>query len=231
MKLNYGIARLLVGCLVGCSGINQENTVQPLPNATQKQKEQVAKEVNVPSPISTSDSIGKAAKLTPVQVKELIEMEKRKAYKGLGSKEEVKAKFVLPTYLPPGFSVSQFSTKYNEKLGGRYEIIYCNFSKFCFLIGGGIPEPVGDIPISYETTQKISSPALGKVGLGYANYDRTQNQPHIGFAEGGVDNLYKDNNEYIFQSSAWGWSGVRENPAISLNEAIKIVESLQYLSH
>ena len=155
-------------------------------------------------------------------------MEKRKAYKGLGSKEEVQAKFVLPTYLPPGFNVSHFGTKYNEKLGGRYEIVYCNSSKFCFLIGGGIPEPMGDEPISYETIKDISSLALGKVDLGYANYDRTNNKPHIGFT-GSLDKFIKDNNDYIFQSPSMIYVG--NNKAISMSEAIKIVESLQYLNH
>jgi hypothetical protein len=169
-------------------------------------------------------SIGKAAKLTFYQIKELIEMEKKKAYKGLGSQEEVKAKFVVPTYLPPGFHVSHFSTNYTENLGGRYTIVYCNSSRSCFRIEGGIPLPIGDEPISYETTKEISSPALGKVKLGYVNYDRTGNKPYIGFA-GLVNQFLKDNNEYIFDSGDFG-----KEQAITLNEAVKIVESLQYLN-
>jgi hypothetical protein len=198
--------------------------------ATQPTGDQQSQDKKADDVISADNSpyaIGKAAKLTPAQVKELIEMEKRKAYKGLGSKEKVQAKFVLPTYLPPGFNVSHFGTKYNEKLGGRYEIVYCNSSKFCFLIGGGIPEPMGDEPISYETIKDISSLALGKVELGYANYDRTNNESHIGFT-GSLDRFIKDNNDYIFQSPSIMYVG--NNKAISMSEAIKIVQSLQYLN-
>ena len=185
---------------------------------------------------SSAYSIGEKAKLTPAQVKKLIEMEKRKAYKGLGSKKEIKTKFVLPTYTPSGFNVNYLITRYYEKLGGVYEIVYCNSSKSCFLIGGGAPVPIGDPPINYETIRKISSPALGKVELGYVNFDKKNNITHIGFT-GSLDRFWNNNNEYTFTSSVGsvispdgGYGNFPNNKTISLNEAVKIVESLQYMN-
>ena len=248
MTLKIPVAGLLTGLLVACSIGNSPTTVQPTPiqipayqiksEVPQSPETEIAvkprgdvkpetKKANDSRKISNSaDAIGKSAKLTPAQVKELTEMEKRKAFKGLRSKERVKAKFVVPTYLPPGFKVSHFSTEYIEHLGGRYRIAYCNASKSCFLIEGGIPLPMGDEPITYQTIKTISSPALGNVELGYANYERTKNQPHIS-----LDRFLKDNNEYTFQSSVWSiYKGLSENKAISFNEAVKIVKSLQYLN-
>jgi hypothetical protein len=223
-SVEVGEATVIGGKPIPKSTKNVAKAAQPIGD----QQSQDKKADNVVGADNSPYAIGKAAKLTPAQVEELIEIEKRKAYKGLGSKEEVQAKFVLPTYLPPGFNVSHFRTKYNGKLGGRYEIVYCNSSKFCFLIEGGIPEPMGDEPISYETIKDISSLALGKVELGYANYDRTNNKPHIGFT-GSLDRFIKDNNDYIFQSPSRIYVG--NNTAISMSEAIKIVESLQYLNN
>jgi hypothetical protein len=248
MKLNRLIIGLLIGFLVACDRTQTDPIVQSTPqpqkvDATKQipksmenleaaqptgdQQSQNKKSDNVVGADNSPYAIGKAAKLTSDQVKELIEMEKRKGYKRFGSKEEVKAKFVLPTYLPPGFNVSHFRTKYNEKLGGKYEIVYCNSSKFCFLIEGGILGAMGDGPISYETIKDISSLALGKVELGYANYDRTNNKPHIGFT-GSVNRFSKDNNDYIFQSPSMIYVG--NHKAISMSEGIKIVQSLQYLN-
>ncbi|WP_293354891.1 MULTISPECIES: hypothetical protein [unclassified Microcoleus] len=241
MKLKLAIPGLLIALLVGCNNTSTkvESTESPSatatptpvasaePTPTVDRPNQDQKAENLANIKKSPEEIGKAAKLTPAQIKELIEMEKRKAYKSLGSKEEVKAKFVLPSYLPPGFNVERFSTRYNKNFGGRYEIVYCNASKFCFLIEGGIKLPIGDEPLRYEIIKNISSLALGKVELGYANYDGTNNEPHIGFTNS-MDRFIKDNNEYIFQSPSMNYVG--KNQAISMNEAVKIVESLQYLT-
>lgn len=203
--------------------VGEPKVIAVKPKGNVKPKDNTANNsTNIPI---SANSVGKAAKLTPEQVKELIAMAKRKAYKGLGSKQEVTAKFVVPTYLPPGFQVSKFSTRYYDKLGGRYEIVYCNSSKSCFLIAGGIPLPIGDEPIIYETTKEISSAALGKVVLGYTASARESNEPHIGFT-GSLDNFGKDDNDYTFQSSVFSVP----SKIISLQEAVKIVESLQYIN-
>ena len=172
-------------------------------------------------------AIGKAAKLTSAQIKELIEMEKYKSYIRSGTKE-VKSKFVVPTYIPPGFQVSGFRTADDDGHGGlRYRIDYCNSSKFCFAVVGGIQHDIGEAPLSFEIVKNISSPALGKVELGYTNYDGTNNKPYIAFT-GAMNRFVKDNNFYVFLS-AGGYLN-QDDQTISLNEAIKIVESLQYLN-
>jgi hypothetical protein len=183
------------------------------------------------SPISpnASDLVGKAAKLSPKQVDELISLANRKAYKGLGSKEEVKAKFVVPTYLPPGFVVTELRTNYSNNLGGRYEITYCNSNKSCFLLDGGIPLPMGDEPTSYETTKEITSPALGKIILGFTESRKSSNKVYIGF-KGEADQFWKDDNSYRFDSPVPNGENSESTSSISFQEAAKIVESLQYIN-
>lgn len=172
-------------------------------------------------------AIGKAAKLTSAQIKELIEMEKHKSYIRSGTKE-VKSRFVVPTYIPPGFQVSGFRTADDDGHGGlRYRIDYCNSSKFCFAVVGGIQHDIGESPLSFEIVKNISSPALGKVELGYTNYDGTNNKPYIAFT-GAMNRFVKDNNFYVFLC-AGGYLN-QDDQTISLNEATKIVESLQYLN-
>jgi|GEM_PF-4245343 len=204
---------------------NVAKAVKPKGN----EQSQDQKTDNLVSGYNSPYAIGKAAKLTPAQIKELIEMEKHKSYITYKEpKEEVKSRFVIPTYIPAGFQVSRFLTQDDDGHGGlRYRIDYCNSSKFCFAIIGGIQHGIGDAPISFEIAKKISSPALGEVELGYANYDGTNNKPHVSFT-GAMNRFVKDNNFYVFLS-AGGYLNP-DDQTISLNEATKIVESLQYLN-
>ncbi|MEZ2319977.1 MAG: hypothetical protein ACBR15_13355 [Microcoleus sp.] len=212
---------------------------KPIPKSTKNvakaaqptgdQQSQDKKADNVVSADNSPYAIGKAAKLTPAQVKELIEMEKHKSYITYKGTKEVKSRFVVPTYIPPGFQVSRFLTQDDDGHGGlRYRIDYCNPSKFCFAIIGGIQHAIGDAPISFESVKNISSPALGKVELGYANNDGTGNKPQVSFT-GAMNRSGKNDNFYVFISPG-AYLNDDNNQAISLNEATKIVESLQYLN-
>lgn len=45
----------------------------------------------------------------------------------------------LPTYIPPGFSVSQLITQGSQNSGrSSYEILYRNFDNHCFYISGSM---------------------------------------------------------------------------------------------
>lgn len=246
MRLKVLITSLLIGLLVGCRETKQNTTVQSIPEQRQISKFEVTEPTVPPNqalasdttgdPIQSQKSVGEAAKLTPAQVEELLSVEKLKSYERLRSKKEVKAKFVVPTYIPHGFQVDILRTRYNQNLGGRYQIIYRNSSNSCFGIEGGIPEPIGDEPTSYDTTGEVWSPALGKIVLGYTSFRKRSNLSFIGF-KGPKDSVIKNNNDYIFSSPVLsvysqqgGWERIPECGTITFQEAVKIVESLQYLN-
>ena len=163
----------------------------------------------------------KAAQLTSAQVKQLESLEKSNIVKsGELQVEAGKIKAIVPTYIPPGFQVDSFETKLNAAVGSEYSLVYRNSSNSCFRIfafqGQG-----GDAPTLYETV-KVSSPALGKVILTYTDSDEF----HNGFSVKFPLPIYKNDVAYLFDSPAFG----KNCNSVSLQEAVKIVESLQYLN-
>jgi hypothetical protein len=184
---------------------------------------------------SSANSIGRAAKLTPEQVKQLININKQVK---LG---ENKMFFVLPTYLPSGFEVSSFKVDYFQAYspsgtnrqplpsysGPVYEIIYRNRSNSCFIIHGFPEHPSGDGPGQYDIVKEINSPAFGKVSLGYTEFERRLGHGLLRFE---LNKIRINHNEYMFESPA---TDQNLNPLctnISLQEAVKIVESFQFLN-
>ena len=152
MKLNLAIPGLLIALLVGC---NDTTTVAPpvSPSATPSETTTpvVSKKTPTPSPTTTpvankstnisnsSSSIGKAAQLTPKQIKDLIEMENRLTVSADQSNLKLyKVKAILPTYVPPGFKVKDFQIflcNYDGASGRyMYDITYHNSSNSSFNI-------------------------------------------------------------------------------------------------
>lgn len=246
MKLSVGVAGLLIGFLAACSTIKQENATQPLPDTSQVQKEDNANGVNTYSSASANsndeklisgklvnsnslDSIGKAAKLSPTQIQQLKSLEKSNIVEAGEPKNRIekgKIKAIIPMYIPPGFQIDKFNVNEN---GEPYSIVYKNSSNSCFHILA--VQYGGDRPIQYNTTNKISSLALGEVVLGYTEFPESDSSPSIGFplpvykpVEGG------DSVGYFFASPASNTASGAACNSISLQEGIKIVESLQYLN-
>jgi serine/threonine-protein kinase len=184
---------------------------------------------------SSANSIGRAAKLTPEQVKQLININKQV------KQGENKMFFVLPTYLPSGFEVSSFKVDYfhaysisgtnrqalPSSSGPVYEIIYRNPRNSCFIIHGFPEDRSGDGPGQYDIVKEIDSPAFGKVSLGYTEFDRRSGHGLLRFE---LNKVRINHNEYIFESPA---TDQNINPIctnISLQEGVKIVKSFQFLN-
>ncbi|NJS09253.1 MAG: hypothetical protein HC789_02150 [Microcoleus sp. CSU_2_2] len=92
---------------------------------------------------SSASSIGKAAQLTPKQIKELIEMENRLTVPVEQSNLKLeKVKAILPTYVPPEFKVKDFKISLCNNPGDKsdryiYGITYRNSSNSSFNIQTG----------------------------------------------------------------------------------------------
>jgi hypothetical protein len=164
-------------------------------------------------------SIGESAKLTPDQVKQLMSLDNK------NNSLSINFKVVLPTYIPPGFKVHKFAAGKNATSGPGYEIVYRNSSNLCFVISGDSGQ-WGGPPGGYDTVE-VSSPALGKVVLEYTDFDRDTNKPYISFKG---EPLMRGQTGYRFISSGLSTDDKNCGNIISLQEAVKVVKSIQYLN-
>jgi hypothetical protein len=181
--------------------------------------------------LNSATSIGKAAQLTPNQVKQLRSIIFQDI---LGKKHKIEA--IVPTYIPTGFKLSGFEVfDGNSERSVGYEMIYRNASNSCFSISAFSLGAGAGPPFVTKNLKEVNSPALGKVIIGYTDFDKTYNYPYIA-ANLSHSPLTSDSRD--FGSSRWGYSfrsphnladAVPVCNTISLVEAVKIVESLSYL--
>ncbi len=172
--------------------------------------------------------VAKAALLTPAQTDTLISLDSFSKYEFDGCKESqaegcaqwngLPYGIILPTYIPPGFKVSDVSiSKFDGRDGpGGYALKYANDIGQCFQLStatGGLGAGTQD----YQIVEVIS-PALGRVKVGYTKFSQYSSAPEISLwvSQGKIS--------YLFDSP----SGCESN--ISFKEATQIVESLDYLN-
>ncbi|HLO86189.1 MAG TPA: hypothetical protein VK203_14430 [Nostocaceae cyanobacterium] len=231
MKIKAFTTGLIIGFLVGCSGTNQDTTVQPVPKQQESEPTKVTESTKTPSnselkqtdaPVLSRQAIAEAALLTREQVEQLVSHDKN-------NETGINFKVIVPTYVPSGFKIDKFEiTKgtfgpdYNLE-GYNYKISYRNSNNLCFSIYSQGPGGGGD-PEGYETLT-VSSPALGKVAIEYTKSDQIEEAQYIVVEM--VRGILKGNHIYSFVSTNKKHESCK---IISLEEAVKIVESLQYLN-
>jgi hypothetical protein len=219
MKLKTLTTGLIVGLSVSCSAANQSNKVQPTPVPTESTP---AYPITTPATSPSTIAVATSAQLTPEQVKQLQEIT------SLSSLEE---DVIVPTYIPTEFKPFIF-----KNMRDSYAIIYQNSSNACFSI---------EVPITIDASAEelgniveINSPALGKVNLEYTNFVKNSNENLLGFllmAKSPDDHsLYP----YLFRSPPEvsfipdkNQAQFKDCSPISLSEAVKVAESLQFLYH
>ncbi|MCF3578552.1 hypothetical protein [Planktothrix agardhii] len=170
---------------------------------------------------TTKEEIGAAAGLTESQIEQLVSLEEYRARISLRSEDTRirKVKAIVPTYLPHGFKVDEFTI--NQ--WGDYRISYKNRHNACFRIyDTGLR---GDAPAAHETVRAIYSHALGYVNLGYTETNRLSSDFTTGFDMVKVDATGSDLG-YILGFDAG--HGCNQQP--SLQELIKVIQSLHLLN-
>ncbi|MEP0884633.1 hypothetical protein NDI49_24090 [Trichocoleus sp. ST-U3] len=231
-------AGLVIGLLAGCNGSNQDTTASSRLESQQASKSKVTEtteevgeqsvieakrtteETN--SPTQPNFSVAEAAKLTPVQVKELQPLN------NANNRNIQRFKILVPTYLPPGFKIDRFEVSYDKdrKIGSDYYRSYTIYYKntetnVCFHISGyGFSSGGGGDPGDYKTVE-VSSSALGKVILMYTGFSQNRQNSFVRFE---TDYIFVNTHMYDFASSSL------ECNTISIQEAVKIVESFQWLN-
>lgn len=183
-----------------------------------------------PSLAATTESfisIGRAAKLNPVQIKQAISLDKNNS-------RGMEFKIAVPTYVPTGFELESFGAT-EDGYGPLYWIVYRNSSNLCFEISansGGW----GAVPQDYETVEVVS-PAFGKVVLEYTDFDQIRNKAYIRFKDAPIVRGEPGKKRgYFFASPVESFEAKKssENLAIcdriNISEALKVVESIQYIN-
>ncbi len=173
-------------------------------------------ESNSKTPIS--QELIKVAQLSQEQVGQLAKLDGQEARSEFGKGIY---KVILPGYLPSEFKLNNFTIENNRR--AKYDLGYRNSDGKCFSVGLYTPGAGTDIH-QYETIV-VKSHALGHVPIEYTNFGKLSNQPLISLREDPFEPLTKIKG---FFYSFYSPSNQNCNP-ISLEEARKIVESLEYL--
>ena len=204
-------------------------------------------DVNTPSDIKTkgekakkstnisnsASSIGKAAQLTPKQIKELIEMENRLTVSVDKSNLKLeKVKAILPTYVPPGFKVEDFRISLCNSSGaksGRYSyyITYRNSSNSSFNIQTrpcrvfmSKPTIVKDIQISSKKFERVNLQLIK-----FERFDKLSNDTQISGEILSSNPKYPGDFQKLLSLTSQG------SNLINWQEARKIMESMDYLNN
>ena len=182
----------------------------------------------------STQSVSKAARLSSQQASEL------KDIVGIEKDFQIYPVVVLPTDVPDGFKVAHFavwkqkhpSARYQ---GGHYEVLYENDRGNCFTINGGVIQPLGDPPITYERILNLSSPALGNVEIGITGSDRAKTKSFLGFTNS-MNRINRGRNEYLFESppgsiqTGTGYQPISGCSRMDEKDAIRVVQSMQFIS-
>lgn len=171
-------------------------------------------ETNQPSSVESKASL---ANLSLSQAQELLSLDKN-------NRGGIDMKIVLPTYVPTGYRVKKFLAERDRSIAApHYEIVYANDLGNCFEISaasGGF----GANAVDFESVT-VNSKALGTVELSFTQFDSVTDQDRIGLKEMNVEGIIPSDQRYSF------WSpGNNECETIDFQEAVKIVESLDYLN-
>lgn len=138
-------------------------------------------------------------------------------------------KIAMPTYVPPGFKLEkvQAEVERNTRIGGiGYTLIYRHYDvdstkDFCFAIeatNGGI----GDLPVGGRS-YPINSPVFGKATLEYGEYGQASTPTFLS------NWLGETNGPFYHFVGAEVIPGLARCNNVSVQEAVRVTESLQYL--
>jgi hypothetical protein len=179
---------------------------------------------------SSASSIGKAAQLTPKQIKELIEMENRLTVPVDQSNLKLeKVKAILPTYVPSGFEVKDFKISlcnYPGAKSGRYSyfITYSNSSNSSFYIQTRPCRVYMSKPTVVKDIQ-IPSNKFAQINLQLIKFDRSKDHTKISGEILSSHPEYPGSFQKLLSLTSDG-----SNP-INWQEAQKIIKSMDYLNN
>jgi len=224
------VAGVLGSFLLSCGQANQETTKPSTSTSSAADSTRISNSNSIPSPFKSlqpietptesSVTIAEAAQLVPNQIQKLMAIATQKQL-------DRSFRIVVPTYIPPGFQAGDIET-FIDKSGrygspntiSSYMLVYQNPSSgACFSIQGDSGGwGAGD---SEHQDVEVFSEALGIIILAVTGFDKESNLSSIQFRDAPI---VRSGRGYFFNSSGGG-----KCISINLQEAVKVVESLQYM--
>lgn len=220
-----GLRRRLLGYFAGLERANQfKNFVE-----TKASNVEIGQPIVFSKKPPSLEEVAKGAKLNPKNVEKLMQFAKKALMKNTEEDEII----IVPTYIPEGFKVNMINTKIlndksqiNRFSGDYYSIQYKNGSNHCFGISGTLGGGFGAAPRKTEKIQVLSK-VLGKVTIEYTEFDEIINGAMTAFVGKYPSILYGEKYNMVYDF----WSQEADGcQAISIQEAVNIVESLQFLN-
>ena len=215
---------------------------KPIPKSTKKvaeagqptgdQQSQDKKADKLISISNSASSIGKAAQLTPKQIKELIEMENRLTVPVDQSNLKLeKVKAILPTYVPSGFQVKEFSISLCDNPGAKsgryiYDITYHNSSNSSFNIKTRLCR-VYRSKAEFVVVKNIQTPSkkFAQVNLKLIKFGRSKDDTQISGEILSSDPKSPGSFQTLLSLRSDG------SNSVNWQEAQKIMESMDYLNN
>lgn len=181
--------------------------------------------------LDTVERIAAAALLNSEQVENLISLEKSRIFYREGSKgiEIGKFKVLVPTYVPPNFTLAEaswISLAPRDENDIKYRLIYKSLNGESFNVQQC--EPLGDGPSFLEDSGRIEHSVLGKIRLWYSSYEKSSKYNQITLQGPSPLTFQGKKSGYCFSSGSNSMTRVEKS--ISMKEAIKIVNSLKALN-
>jgi hypothetical protein len=178
----------------------------------------------------TVESIAKSALLNSEQVKQLLDLEESRQFYpkgGDGGREIGKVKALVPTYIPSGFNLVEFSRispNPESQYDMRYRLRYKSSNGEAFDIANF--EMMGDGPAFTSDLGRLDHPLLGKIRLWGSWRDKVDGDGELSFQVPYTLCYRGEPTGYYFYSGKN--SGIGQ--VISIQEAVKIVNSLKPLN-
>jgi PBP1b-binding outer membrane lipoprotein LpoB len=176
----------------------------------------------------TVESIAKAALLNSEQVQQLLDLEKSTMFYSKGRNKEIevgKVKALVPTYIPSGFKLTEFSrisSTPKSEYEQRYKLGYKSSTGEAFDVANS--EMLGDGPAFFCDVGRLEHPLLGQIRLWGSGVDKIEKGGELSFQVPYT---------LFYQSKPTGYyfySGGTVGKAISREEAVKVVNSLKSLN-
>ncbi|QYO62059.1 hypothetical protein [Leptolyngbya sp. 7M] len=169
---------------------------------------------------SSTEAVAQKAKLSSEQTKTLLAVDR---YRDMGLTFDV----IVPTYIPDDYALKSVDAVARPASGNlafepRYQLTYQSPDDSCFVVSGATGRGgAGAEDVQYA---EADSPILGRVTLMYIDFVQETKKSFLSFKNFQIPTKWGGSQLY----SLWDGNCRR---TLSLKEAVKVVESMEYLNH